>query len=139
MITVIEAAINDYGTNPDHTVTPGHVLNELSGYLTPDTLYDLVGLIDSHEIEAARLLMNPADYRDLYKWDINQTGWAFKDRVVAGEKIKQFGEFQIQRSIIVPPGTIYITPAPEFLGVFPMMYSLDMVEKTPKNSGAGVM
>lgn len=131
LITVLEAAIQDYGTNPGHVITPGpHVINELSGYITPDSFWDAAALIDPHELEAARLLFNPVDYRDLYKWDINQTGLAFKDRVVAGEKIVQFGEFQVQRSIQVPEGHTYLTPAPEFLGVFPVMYSLD-VEENP--------
>jgi len=129
LITVLEIGLQNYGVNPQHVVTPGvHQINELSGYLTPDTLYDTVSLIDPHELEAARLLFYPVDYRDLYKWDINETGWAFKDRVVAGEKIIQFGEFQIQRSIMVPSGSIYLTPPPEFLGVFPVMYSLDVEE-----------
>lgn len=129
LITVLDNAITDYGTNADHTVSTGaHVVNELSGYVTPDSFYDLVALIDVHELEAARLLMNPADYRDLYKWDLNQTGISWKDRVVAGEKIVQFGEFQIQRSIMVSSGNTYLTPAPEFLGVFPVMYSLDVEE-----------
>jgi len=139
LITVIEAAITDYGALASHSPAHGaHVVNELSGYVTPDSLYDLVALMDVHEIESARLLFNPADYRDLFKWDINQTGWAFKDRVVAGERIIQFGEFQIQRSIMVPQGTIYITPAPEFLGVFPVMYSLDVEENhTPEKFHKG--
>jgi len=29
---------------------------------------------------------------------------------------------------MVPPGNIYITPAPNFLGVMPIMYSLDVEE-----------
>jgi len=129
LVTVLDTAITGYGTNADHLVSTGaHEVNELSGYLTPDSFYDLVAKIDVHELEAARLLMNPADYRDLYKWDLNQVGISFKDRVVAGEKILTFGEFQIQRSIQVPAGTVYLTPAPEFLGVFPVMYSLDVEE-----------
>jgi hypothetical protein len=129
LLTVIESAISSYGTNADHTVSPGaHVVNELSGFITPDSFYDLVALIEVHELEAGRILMNPVDYRDLYKWDLNQVGVAFKDSIVAGQKIRQFGEFQIQRSIMVPQGTIYLTPAPEFLGVFPVLYSLDVEE-----------
>jgi len=128
LLTVLEAAIDNYALDPNHVVSPSHIVNELSGYVTPDSLYDLVALIEVHQLDAARLLFNPIDYRDLNKWDINQTGWAFKDRVVAGEKIVEFGGFQIQRSIQVPQGTIYLTPAPEFLGVFPVMYSLDVVE-----------
>ena len=57
-------------------------------------------MTDMHELQSARILINPFDFRDMYRWDINQTGWAFKDRVVAGETITSFGEFQIQRSII---------------------------------------
>lgn len=127
LITLIEAAITDYGTNPNNPYGENSI-NELSGYITPDTFYDLVGKIEQRELDASRVLMNPVDYRDLYKWDINQTGIAFKDRVVAGEKITQFGEFQIQRSTMVPKNTVYLTPAPEFLGVFPVMYSLDVEE-----------
>ena len=139
LITLLNAAITDYGNNASHTVSPGaHVVNELSGYVTPDSFYDLVALIDVHELESARILMNPADYRDLFKWDINQTGFAFKDRLVAGEKITSFGEFQIQRSIMVPQGTIFLTPSPEFLGVMPLMYSLDVEENhTPEKFHKG--
>ena len=132
-ITVLQAAINNYAIDPNHTVSPNHIVNELSGYVTPDSLFDVVALVEVHQLEASRLLFNPIDYRDLYKWDINQTGWAFKDRVVAGERIVQFGGFQIQRSIVVPQGTIYLTPSPEFLGVMPIMYSLDVEENhTPE-------
>jgi hypothetical protein len=79
----------------------------------------------------ARLLSSPRGYRDLYRWDINTTGWAFKDRVVAGERVVQFGEFQIGKSIMIPKAKVYLTPAPEFLGVMPIMYSLD-VEDNPQ-------
>ena len=51
--------------------------------------------------------------RDMFRWNINQTGWAFKDRVVAGETITSFGEFQIQRSIIVPQAKIFLAPEPK--------------------------
>jgi len=132
-ITVLQAAINNYAIDPNHTVSPNHIVNELSGYVTPDSLFDVVALVEVHQLEASRLLFNPIDYRDLYKWDINQTGWAFKDRVVAGERIVQFGGFQVQRSIVVPQGTVYLTPSPEFLGVMPVMYSLDVEENhTPE-------
>jgi hypothetical protein len=128
LMVVLEAALQDYASRADHTVTPNHVVNETSGYFTPDSLYSAVAQVDMHEIESGRLLANPMDYRDFYKWDINQTGWAFKDRVVAGEKITSFGEFQIQRSLVVPQGNLYVLPNPEFLGVFPVLYSLTVEE-----------
>jgi hypothetical protein len=128
LITILQAAISDYTNRSDHTVTPNHVVNEASGYLTPGSLYSAVSLTDMHELQSSRILINPMDYRDMYRWDINQTGWAFKDRVVAGETITSFGEFQLQRSIVVPQGETYLTPDPQFLGVFPVLYSLDVEE-----------
>lgn len=138
LVTLIEAAIQNYGTNPDNPFPGAQNVNELSGMFTPDSMYDLVALIERRELEAARLLFNPVDYRDLYKWSIDQTGWAFKDEIVAGQKVTKYGEFQIQRSIMVPQGTVYITPAPEFLGVMPVMYSLDVEENnTPEKFHKG--
>jgi hypothetical protein len=128
LLQILQAAITDYASRPDHVVTPNHTITEASGYLTPGSLYSAVAMTDLHELQSARILINPFDFRDMYRWDINQTGWAFKDRVVAGETITSFGEFQIQRSIIVPQNKIFLTPEPNFLGVFPVLYSLDVEE-----------
>lgn len=128
LMVILAAAQTDYASRPDHTVTPDHNITETSGYFTPQSLYSAVATTDMHEIESGRLLVNPGDWRDFFRWDINQTGWAFKDRVVAGEKITTFGEFQIQRSIIVPGGKMWLLPNPDFLGVFPVLYSLDVEE-----------
>ncbi len=128
LLVILQAAVTDYATRPDHVVTPNHNITEASGYLTPGSLYSAVAMTDLHELPSARILINPFDFRDMYRWDINQTGWAFKDRIVAGETITSFGEFQIQRSIIVPQAKIFLTPEPNFLGVFPVLYSLDVEE-----------
>jgi hypothetical protein len=128
LLVLLQAAVTDYATRPDHVVSPNHNITEASGYYSPGSLYSAVAMTDLHELQSARLLVNPFDFRDFYRWDINQTGWAFKDRVVAGETITSFGEFQIQRSIIVPQGKIFLTPEPNFLGVFPVLYSLDVEE-----------
>lgn len=128
LIVLLQAALTDYSTRPDHVITPNHDITEASGYLTPGSLYSAVSMTDMHELQSARLIINPMDFRDLYRWDINQTGWAFKDRVVAGQTITSFGEFQIQRSISVPQKKTFLTPEPNFLGVFPVLYSLDVEE-----------
>jgi hypothetical protein len=126
LVNLIEAAVTDYSAKDPYGNS--HVVSAPAGTLTPDVLYDAVSITDQLELESKRLLFNNVRYRDLYRWDINTTGWAFKDRVVAGEKIVQFGEFQIGKSIIIPQNTVYLTPEPEFLGVFPVMYSLDVEE-----------
>lgn len=126
LITLLEAAI--VSASGQDTYGNSHVVNAPAGYLTPNVLYDAVTITDQMELESGRMLFNPKDYRDLYRFDINQTGWALKDRIVAGEQIKTFGEFTIGRSIMIPNKTIYLTPAPEFLGVMPVRYSLDVEE-----------
>jgi len=128
LLAILAAALTDYSSRADHTVSPTHTVTEVGGYFTPDSLYTAVAQTDQHELEAARLLVSPSDYRDFYKWDINSTGWAFKDKVVAGEKITTFGEFQIARSIMVTAKTMWLLPEPDFLGVFPVLYSLDVEE-----------
>lgn len=132
LITLLEAAAIQYRLI-DTTAVPGtgslpNQIQIAGQYLMPGDLYTAVTYTDTRQLDSSRLLAHPAEYRDLYRWDINTTGWAFKDSVVAGERIVQFGEFQIGKSIIIPKGTVYLTPEPQFLGVFPVMYSLDVEE-----------
>ena len=132
LVTLLEVTAAQY-RSVDPTAAPGtgSLPNEIQvagTYLSPDDLYTAVTFTDQRMLDSSRLLCNPQEYRDFYRWDINTTGWAFKDSVVAGERIVQFGEFQIGKSIIIPPGTTYLTPDPSFLGVFPVMYSLDVEE-----------
>lgn len=134
LVTLLEAAIAQYAQNNPDAQAEGAVPNEVrvaGEHLTPDDFYTAVTSTDVRQLDASRLLVNPREYRDFYRWDINTTGWAFKDSVVAGERITQFGEFQIGKSIMIPRGTAYLTPDPEFVGVMPVMYSLD-VEENPQ-------
>ena len=132
LVTLLEVSAAQYRTvDPTSAPGTGSLPNEIQvagTYLSPSDLYTAVTFTDQRMLDSSRLLCNPQEYRDFYRWDINTTGWAFKDSVVAGERIVQFGEFQIGKSIIIPPGTTYLTPDPEFLGVFPVMYSLDVEE-----------
>lgn len=96
--------------------------------LEPADFYNAVAQIEINQLEANKVLMHPTDARDLYTWDINTTGFKFKDEVFAGSKITTFGEFQIQKSIMVPQGETFLVADPEFVGVFPVMYSLDVEE-----------
>lgn len=107
----------------EHTVLLG-----AGNPLEPADFYSAVTMVEINQLEARRILAHPADIRDLYTWDLNVTGFKFKDEVFAGGKITSFGEFQIQRSIIIPQGEVFLTAEPEFVGVMPVMYSLDVEE-----------
>ena len=69
-----------------------------------------------------------ASVEAIYLFSRDEGGNALKDRVVAGERVTTFGEFQIHKSIMVPRGKIFLLPDPNFLGVFPVKYSLDVEE-----------
>lgn len=132
LITLLEVAAQQY-RQVDASAVPGSggLPNEITiagSTIQPDDLYTAVSYTDSRMLDSSRLLCGPIEYRDFYRWELATTGWAFKDSVVAGERIVQFGEFQIGKSVIIPKGTVYLTPDPEFLGVFPVMYSLDVEE-----------
>jgi hypothetical protein len=146
LILLLEAAISELGaaraagtvgTAPTGGIATGlaaqnsneqTVLIGSGNSLEPSDFYSAVSQIEINQLEARRVLIHPADARDLYNWDLNVTGFEFKDKVFGGEKITTFGEFQIQRSIIVPQGEIFLTAEPDYVGVFPVMYSLDVEE-----------
>jgi hypothetical protein len=129
LLTLLSSSITDYASEPTHVVTPDHIVEIGAGSpLDVVDFYDAVARLELHELEVKRILINPADLRDLYTWDVNVTGWAFKDRVFGGEAVTEFGEFVIQKSIMVPQGTTFLVPEPNFLGVLPVMYSLDVEE-----------
>lgn len=152
LVLLLEAAISDLGLARDNGTigtapTGGRLGNSgnvvigsgTNGYeqtvligsgnpLEPQDFYSAVQQIEVNQLEANRVLIHPADARDFYTWDINVTGMAFKDSVTGGEKVTSFGEFELQRSIIIPQGEVFLTADPDFVGVFPVMYSLDVEE-----------
>lgn len=143
LMELLEAAITDQGVNGEKPVggratgisagpvaspTEKTVLVGADNPIEPVDFYAAVSMIEIEQLEASRVLIHPQDARDLYTWDINVTGWAFKDKVVAGERITQFGEFQLQKSVMVPQGEVIMAADPKFVGVMPVMYSLDVEE-----------
>jgi hypothetical protein len=103
--------------------------------LEPADFYNAVNLVEVNQLEANRIIGHPADLRDMYTWDINVTGMQFKDDTFGGRKITGFGEFQIQKSIIIPQGEVFLAAEPDFVGVFPVMYSLDVEENHQVDKG----
>jgi len=129
LLTLLAAAITDYATNQDHVITPDHIVEIGAGSpLDFVDLLDAVSRVELHELKVSRVLLNPVDKRDILTWPLEFTGPTFKEKVVQGDNIDQFGEFTFQTSIMVPQGTIFLVPEPNFLGVMPIMYSLDVEE-----------
>lgn len=152
LVLLLEAAIKDLGAARDdgtigtsptggrlgtsNNAVPGAgtngyeqtVLIGANSPIEPQDLYAAATQVEVNQLEAKRILIHPADARDLYTWDTNVTGMAFKDEVAGGAKVTSYGEFQLQRSVIIPQGEVFLTAEPEFVGVMPVMYSLDVEE-----------
>ena len=129
LLTLLASAVTDYATNPDHIITPDHIVEIGAGnpFEFADLL-DAAGRVELHELKSTKVLLNPVDFRDILLWDVNLTGWNFKDDVRNNANITRFGEFEFQTSIMVPQGTLFLVPEANFLGVMPIMYSLDVEE-----------
>jgi hypothetical protein len=137
LVLLLEAAIKDLGAARDsgtigtsptggrlgssNNAVPGAgsngyeqtVLIGANSPIEPQDLYAAATQVEVNQLEAKRILIHPADARDLYTWDINVTGMAFKDEVAGGAKVTSYGEFQLQRSVIIPQGEVFLTAEPD--------------------------
>lgn len=129
LLTLLASAVTDYASNADHVITPDHTVEIGAGNpFDFADLLDAASRVELHELKSSKVLLNPVDFRDILLWDVNLTGWEFKNDVRNNANITRFGEFEFQTSIMVPQGTLFLVPEPNFLGVMPIMYSLDVEE-----------
>lgn len=96
--------------------------------LTLDDFIDAEAQIATQQLEATTIIANPADVKDMKRWDALTTGMAFKESYFAGYPVLTFGQWNILRSITVPRGTIYVTAGADFLGVFSTRYGLEQTD-----------
>lgn len=143
LILLLESSIVDFGLNgpppvggiqtgislgPAGATQEKTILIGANNPLEPQDFYSAITMIEIEQLEAKRILMHPQDIRDLYTWDFHQTSLDWRNKIVGGESITSFGEFTLQKSVIVPQGEIFLLAEPNFVGVFPVMYSLDVEE-----------
>lgn len=105
-----------------------NVIQLTSNKLTLDDLVDAEAQIASQQLEAKCIIANPADVMDIKRWDALTTGMAFKEDYFAGYPVLTFGTWNILRSVTVPRGTVYVTAAPDFVGVFSTIYGLESTD-----------
>lgn len=122
------AVAGNYVGTPTSALNEQTVLVGTGNPFEPADFYTAASQIEVNQLEANRVMIHPADARDFYTWDTNVTGMQFKDEVFGGKKITKFGEFELQRSIIIPQGEAFLSAEADFVGVFPVMYSLDVEE-----------
>lgn len=126
-----EAAIADWtaqhtgpATDGEATKNPNHIVNADPDF-SLNTFLEASARISTQRLMGTRLVMNPADVYDIYKWDITTVGLTFKEEYIAGNKVVNFGDYQIVQSVLMPRGTIYMMPNPEYVGVLSVRYQLE--------------
>ena len=130
LFKLLNTALAAYHANADHKITPDHtvITDGASPQLTPEAINEAAGLVEMHELAATNLIGNPMDIRKMNTWGMDAVGWKFKDEVVEGLKVTKFGEFTIQRSVLLEAGNAFLLPEARFLGMMPVRYSLDVTE-----------
>jgi len=103
---------------------------DVTGGLLPQNLYDAsIFSIDMWVKTANIVVCHPSAVRKyFYTWDLYTVGVARKDKLVDGTPVTTFGDFKIFESQMCPTNVMYVLPDPEYLGVMPILYSLDVVE-----------
>ena len=125
---LIDNAITLWEADPNNYITPDHSIDNM-GQFTNTSFNEALSIIASHELEGKRIIVNDQDYYDIYNWSIDQGGWKFKDDVVYGVPIVRYAQLQMTKSIVIPQGTAYTMPDPEYVGFMPIRYSLDVVDR----------
>lgn len=127
---LLEASIADWTTvhaDGDAKDNPNTIINADDTF-SLNTFLEGSARIAGQRLLGTRLVMNPADVYDIYKWDIHTVGMTFKEDYIAGNKTTSFGDYQIVQSSKVPRGTIYMLPDPEFVGIFSVRYGLEATD-----------
>lgn len=129
-----EAAIADWttrhtgtGTDNEAATNPNTITNADDDF-TLNSFLEASARISTQRLVGTKLVMNPADVFDIYKWDIKTVGLAFKEDYIAGNKRVSFGDYQIVESSMVPRGKAYMMPSPEYVGVLSVRYPLEAVD-----------
>lgn len=126
LVALLNEAIVKYENHTGQSVTQNIGVGNPIEYVD---FVNALAILDERQIQASRILINPADARDILTWDPHVTGWNFKETTFSnGENVTSFAGFTLQKSIIIPKGTVYIVPEPNWVGVMPVKYSLDVEE-----------
>lgn len=103
------------------------VVPATTGNLTRDALADAFSEVEKHDLRIARVFMNARDFGDLRKFGRDQLDPVHQQGLIDTGLMGQFWGAQIIVSRVVPVGTVYVTTAPDFLGVFPIRIDLTVV------------
>ena len=133
LFAMLDAAIDDItADNPDWAGQESHVVTaaDPAGF-QPANFYEAAAIAANNRLDAVNIIMNPADYFDMLKWDLVATSVNFKDKTFDGTPITSFAGFNVFRSVMVEKGTAYMMADADYVGRMPVRKSLD-IRENPK-------
>lgn len=123
LFIALDAAINAYATDPNHTITPDHTLSGSS--VTQALLGELIAITASHGLQAKHLVMNPIEYQDILSWGVNYLGYKAIDAIVETGQLPFYGGCAIHVAPQCPVGSVYVLPDAEYVGYYPIYLDLE--------------
>lgn len=131
LIDLLDATVTNSATkvNPINPDATGLRETTYAQDITYDAMLEAAKFADYYQLEAVNLIMHPAMKRDIYKWDLTTLGVVLKDEIMAtGAKVSRIGEFNILTSVMMDPTKAFLVPEMQYLGMMPVLWSLDSVE-----------
>lgn len=114
-------AIDAQATAAGATVTDAiyNPFYPISGAIAPDSMADVFGQVQRHDLSVAFVFVNPRDYTDFLKWKDSNIDRETQRHLLKTGIMGYLWGATILQSRKVPYGTVYILADAEFLGVMP--------------------
>lgn len=126
LFAMLDVAIDGItAQTPDWAGQTSHVV-QVTGDFVPESFYAGAAIAAQNRLDATNIIMNPADYFDMLKWDLTATSVNFKDETFAGTPVTSFAGFNVFRSVICPQGVAYMMPESDYVGRMPVRKSLEI-------------
>lgn len=126
LFAMVDAAIDAIDQdNPDFAGLTSHVVS-VTGDYKPANFYDAAAIAAQNRLDAVNIIMNPADYFDMLKWDLTATSVNFKDKTFDGTPVTSFAGFNVFKSVMCTAGTSYMMANADYVGRFPVRKSLEI-------------
>jgi hypothetical protein len=112
---------------PDST-TANYDIAVAGGKYTHLAYVDAFGTIAQAQLMPSKILINVGDYMDVFQWSLNDIGYAAVERLTETGVLPHYGLADFKPSVTVAPGKSYVQPDPEYVGYFPVRYSVQVQE-----------
>ena len=77
---------------------------------------DAFGVISRSQLMPSKILLNTADYMDVFSWGVNSIGYAAVERLTDTGVMPRYGMADFKPSITCPKNVAYVQPDPQYVG-----------------------